>query len=234
MVIRAYPFILFLSILAGSCNSQVDKYIYSDDVLSWEQDIRVFDSLNEIEPSGVNTLLVTGSSSVRLWDSIQTDLFPYHVMQRGYGGAKLTDFNYYEERIIQPGPFKAIVIFVANDITGGENDRTPKEFFQLFKLIVEKIRERNGDTPVFWIETTPTPSRWDAIGKVREANRLIRTYCTKEDGLYFIPTSDLFLDRTSYPDSALFRDDMLHLNLDGYHLWAGRIKSTLLEEGIMP
>ncbi len=73
-----------------------------DKILKWENDIARFDSLNLVELSDAGTLLVTGSSSVRMWDSIHTDMAPYQVMQRGYGGAKLTDFNYYADRIIKP------------------------------------------------------------------------------------------------------------------------------------
>ena len=117
-------------ILIAACNP-VAKYIHSQDVLRWEEDIRRFDSLNQAEYSDVNTLLVTGSSSIRLWDSIHVDLAPYQVMQRGYGGAKLSDFNYYMERVIKPHTFKAILVFVANDIAGGDHDRTPREVFQM-------------------------------------------------------------------------------------------------------
>jgi lysophospholipase L1-like esterase len=199
-------------IIPVACVPQVRKYVQSEDVLSWEPDIHVFDSLNMVEPSGEQT----------------------QVMQRGYGGAKLTDFNYYAGRIIKPHPFKAIVVFVANDITGGENDRTPREVYQLFRMLVEQIRERNGQSPVFWIETTPTPSRWDAIEDVRKANRLIRDYCNKQEGLYYISTADLFLDETLFPDSSLFREDMLHLNRSGYLRWAERIKGSLEAGGIEP
>ena len=160
----------------------VAKYIHSKDVLHWEEAIATFDSLNAAEYADGNTLLVTGSSSVRLWDSIHTDLAPYQVMQRGYGGAKLSDFNYYADRIIKPQQFKAIVVFVANDISGGDNDRTPREVLQLFKTLVKQIRERNPGTPVCWIEITPTPSRWHVYDQTRKANELIRKYCeTDED-----------------------------------------------------
>ena len=63
------------------------------EILKWENDIARFDSINLVELSDARTLMVTGSSSVRMWDSIHTDMAPYQVMQRGYGGAKLSDFN---------------------------------------------------------------------------------------------------------------------------------------------
>jgi hypothetical protein len=219
--------------LLFSCQP-VSKYINAEDVLGWEAHIRVFDSLNLVEPSDANTLLVTGSSSIRLWDSIHTDLAPYQVMQRGYGGAKLSDFNYYAHRIIKPHPFKAILVFVANDISGRAQDRTPREVQNLFKALVKQIREQNHDTPVFWIEITPTPSRWHASRQIRKANALIRAYCEKKTDLHFIPTFDVYTNREGLPDSTFFRQDMLHLNPDGYKLWAKRIKRVLRNEDITP
>jgi lysophospholipase L1-like esterase len=177
-------------------------------------------------------LLVTGSSSVRLWDSIHTDLAPYQVMQRGYGGAKLTDYNYYAERIIKAQQFKAIVVFVANDIYGGEGDRSPRQMHQSFKAIVKLIRKRNPDTPVCWIETTPTPSRWHVNEQAREANDLIRAFCKRNDDLYFIATFDQYITSEGLPDSTFFRNDMLHMNRLGYMQWAEIIKSSLEVAGI--
>lgn len=222
-----------LLVLITSC-SPVIKYINSDDVLHWEAQMQVFDSLNAVEPADANTLLVTGSSSVRLWDSIHSDLAPYRVMQRGYGGAKLSDFNHYAERIIKPQQFKAILIFVANDIAGGDNDRTPREVFQLYKTLVKKIRERNPDTPLFWIEVTPTPSRWHAIEQITEASDMIRKYCDRNEDLFFIETYDVYVNQDGLPDPDHFRKDMLHLNRGGYKLWAQRILFTLDKEGIKP
>lgn len=205
-----------------------------EEILKWEPDISVFDSMNLVESSDTGTLLVTGSSSVRLWDSIHTDLMPYRVMQRGYGGAKLTDFNYYADRIIKQGPFKAIVVFVANDISGEEGDRTPKEVLRLFRDLVRQIRVRNPATPVCWIEITPTPKRWHASEQIRKANALIRNYCEKQDDLHFISTYEQYVTPAGIPDSTLFREDMLHLNRNGYLLWAGLIKEALEEAEIHP
>ena len=233
-VIRT-SFLVMAVVLAlfSSCHP-VSKYINADEVLGWEEQIGVFDSLNLAESSDENTILVTGSSSVRLWDSIHSDLAPYQVMQRGYGGAKLSDFNHYADRVIKPQQIKAILVFVGNDISGREQDRTPREVLNLFKALVKQIRERNRETPIFWIEITPTPSRWQASEQIREANALIRAYCEKNADLHFIPTFDVYTNQAGLPDSAFFRQDMLHLNRDGYKSWAQRIKRELQNEDIMP
>ena len=48
---------------------------------------------------------------------LEKDMAPYSVIQRGFGGSKLSDFAVYADRIFAPHPCKAIVLFVANDIT---------------------------------------------------------------------------------------------------------------------
>ncbi len=204
------------------------------EILKWEADISLFDSLNLVEHSDANTLLVAGSSSVRIWDSIHKDLAPYQVMQRGYGGAKMADFSYYAPRIIKAQQFKAIVVFVANDIAGVESDKSPKEVFRLFKDLVKQVRKRNSATPLCWIEVTPTPKRWDVSREIQEASGLIEAYCGKHDDLHFISTFDQYITTEGIPDSTFFRKDMLHLNSSGYQNWAGIIKSSLEEAGIKP
>jgi hypothetical protein len=219
-------FAWILLLILGSCNP-VEHYVRDESVLSWEEDIRRFDSLNAVEISDEQTLLVTGSSSVRLWDSIHADLAPFSVVQRGYGGACLTDFNHYIGRIVQPHPYKAILVFVANDITGGENDRSPREVFALFRMLMDQIREISPASPVYWIEVTPTPKRWEAADQIREASALIRNYCERKEGLHFIDTYDYFIGSDGEPDPGWFRSDSLHLNREGYLLWSSIILDAL-------
>ena len=233
---KKFLFVLVPAIMLAlviSCKP-VEKFILADENLRWESDILHIDSLNAAEYSDQNTLLVTGSSSVKLWDSIHIDLAPYQVMQRGYGGAKLSDYNLYAKRIIKPHPFKAIVVFVANDINGGEDDRSPRELFQLYQTLVDQIRSRNPDTPVFWIETTPTPRRWHVNKQARKANELIKRWSEENDDLHFISTFDAYMTPEQLPDSSYFREDMLHLNRKGYKQWAGIVLRSLEKSGIEP
>jgi len=155
-------------------------------------------------------------------------------MQRGYGGAKLTDYNYYAERIILAQQFKAIVIFVANDIAGVEGDQSPRQVKQLFKDLVKRVRSRNPGTPICWVEVTPTPKRWEQSPQIIEASILIEDYCDKQEDLHFISTFDQYTTPEGLPDSTYFRKDMLHLNRKGYVQWSEIIKASLEEVGIKP
>ena len=219
---------LLLFLLTGliSC-SPIRKYENQPDVLAWEDAIRQFEHLDDSLKYPADAVIFAGSSSIRMWSTLDKDMAPYNVIQRGYGGAKLSDFAVYADRIIAPHPCSAIVIFVANDITGGKSDKTPAEDAVLFRYILKTIRKTHPETPVFWIAITPTASRWRVWDKINEANEKIREVCEKEPDTYFIRTDYAFLDENGKPRKELFIQDQLHLNSDGYAIWTRIIKGEL-------
>jgi hypothetical protein len=221
---RLLLILLCLAIL--SC-SPVSKYKSLPEVKAWEPEIKKFEQLDSSETYQEKSIVFAGSSSIRLWSTLKEDMAPYPVIQRGYGGAKLSDFAVYAERIFDPHPCKAIVIFIANDIFGGEGDKQPEEVLSLYKNVVKKIRKHHPGTPVFWIAITPTASRWKVWPEIKKANNLIKEYSDKHKNLYFITTDFAFLGEDGKPINEYFRDDQLHLNPDGYAVWSKIIKGEL-------
>jgi hypothetical protein len=217
---------LVLAFLVVSC-SPVKKFEKLPEVIAWEDEIQEFEKLDRSESHPSDVILFTGSSSIRLWSTLSRDMAPYPVIQRGFGGSKLSDFVVYAERIVSPHPCSGIVIFIANDITGSNNDKTPAEVASLFRLALKIIRKSHPVTPVFWIEITPTPSRWKAWPQISEANDLIKNICEKQDNAHFIRTSPSFLDENGNPVDGYFVKDRLHLNSEGYKLWTSIIKKEI-------
>lgn len=211
-------------VLLASCSplTGLDK---NPEVSKWESDIRRLESLPISESR--NTILFVGSSSINLWETVAEDMLPYEAIARGYGGAKLTDLVYYIRRIADPHQCGAIVLFIANDITGDSTDRSPEEILTLFRQTIRQVRKDHPKTPVFWIEVTPTPLRWNYWEEISEANRLISEFCSKTRNLDFIPTSQKFIGSDGKPVVDYFQKDNLHLNPNGYKLWSECIKSEL-------
>ena len=219
-------FIILISLALLSC-SPITKYRHIPEVLSWENDIKNFEQLDKSEKYHDDAIVFAGSSSIRLWTSLEKDMAPYNIIQRGYGGAKLSDFAVYTSRIIDSHSCKAIVLFVANDITGSDQDKKPEEVASLFRYILKTIRKSHPVTPVFWIEITPTASRWKVWPEIQKANALIKNVCDKGKNTYFITTSYAFLNEKGLPKDELFRDDQLHLTEKGYAVWTGIIRKEL-------
>ena len=223
---KRYLFILILlSIL--SC-VPLGKYREMPDVKAWEPDIEKFEKLDIEKSYPSDAVLFTGSSSIRMWSTINQDMLPYNVIQRGYGGSKLSDFVVYAKRIIYPHECSAIVIFIANDISGGDNDKSPLEVSRLFRKALSIIRLKHPKTPVFWISVTPTPSRWHVWPEIEEANEIIRKICKNNSNTYFIDTVNAFMTPSGLPRTNLFLEDKLHLNDEGYKIWSGIIKNELM------
>jgi hypothetical protein len=223
---RAKYLLPFFVYLVLSCNP-LRHYKDSPQVINWENDIQVFEHLDRSETYPERSVLFTGSSSIRLWENLPEDMAPYPVIRRGYGGAKLSDFAVFAERIIYPHSLSAIVLFIANDIAGNDADKPPKEVLRLFRYVIGSIRKEFPHTPVFWIEVTPTEARWEVWPEIQRANNLIRNYCQRYPDTYFIETGHRFLDEQGMPISELFLPDRLHLNERGYSLWTEIIKSEL-------
>ena len=218
--------LLIALLILVSC-SPLRTYRELPEVKAWEGDIEKFEQLDLSKSYPDDAILFAGSSSIKLWEDIGTDMKPYNIIQRGYGGAKLSDFAVYADRIIYPHPCSAIVIFIANDISGIESDKTPAEVAKLFRKTLYIIRRKFKDTPVFWISVTPTAARWHVWPEISEANEQIARICKNHRNTYFIKTEQSFLTKEGLPRTELFIDDKLHLNQDGYRVWAGIIKNEL-------
>ena len=218
--------LLFASLFLLSC-SHVRKYQDLPEVRSWDNDIQKFEQLDKSEKYPDDAILFAGSSSIRLWNTLEKDMSPYHIIQRGYGGAKLSDFAVYANRIFSPHKCKAIVIFIANDIMGTDQDKTPEEVAALSRNVLKTIRKSHPKTPVFWIAVTPTALRWKVWPEIQKANELIRNICEQKKNTYFIKTDFAFLNENGEPMDELFRDDKLHLTEKGYAVWTQIIKKEL-------
>lgn len=215
---------MMITLFLTSCNPFA-KFAGNPEVTKWEKEVSDLEKMPVSKDA--KTILFTGSSSIRLWETISADMRPYQAIARGYGGAKLSDYIYYTERIVSPHHCGAIVLFIANDITGDSKDIAPEEVLSLFRATVRQIRKSHRKTPVFWIEITPTPSRWEKWDQISRVNLLIRNYNDKRKNLYYIPTSHKFLNDKSLPEESLFMPDLLHLNENGYRLWSECIKQEL-------
>lgn len=216
-------FVLILSIF--SC-APLKKYSPED--RAWAlPEIENFEALDATEKYSDDAILFIGSSSIRLWKTLEADMQPYPVIQRGYGGAHFRDMVFFTDRILADHKLSMVVCFVANDISGSPQDGTPKEVLRLLKLFVKQVREKHLNIPILQIAITPTKSRWKYWDEINQVNALMQAYCNKTDNLYFINTVPTFLTANSEPKPEWFVQDQLHLNAKGYEVWNKLIKSEI-------
>ena len=190
-------------------------------------EIEAFERQDAIVDYSDDAILFIGSSSIRLWKTLTSEMHPYPIIQRGYGGAHFRDMVFFTDRILADHQLSMVVCFVANDISGSKDDGTPKEVLRLFKYFIKQLRAKYPKIPIMQIAITPTHGRWEYWTEISNVNDLIKTYCEANDNLYFIDTVDEFLNENQQPRSELFISDQLHLNEKGYEIWSQIIRSEI-------
>lgn len=196
----------------------------------WEDEMLEFEQMDRDNTYPPNAILFTGSSSIRLWRTLEQDMAPHAVIPRGFGGSRMPDVLKHADRYIKKHAFSAVVVFVANDITGNPNDvdETPTNVSILFEHFIQKIRSYNAEAPIFIMAITPTNNRWHVWHNTQAANKLLQRLADSSENVIFVPTEDLFLGDDGIPKSNLFVSDQLHLSPAGYDLWTQRLRSYMI------
>jgi hypothetical protein len=219
---------LFLVVLiaTGCQHTLPPNSLATHDPSKWEKDIQKFEARDRTNPPPRGGIEFVGSSSIRLWTTLEEDFPDHPVFNRGFGGCQLADVVHYADRIIIPYAPRQVVIFAGtNDINDG---KTPEIVFGDFVVLVTRIREALPNTKIAYIAISPTPSRWSQVDRVKAANQRIADYC-KRNGIDFINTFPLMLDEDGLPKPDIFVADKLHLNAKGYAIWRKAVAPHLLK-----
>jgi lysophospholipase L1-like esterase len=191
----------------------------ASDEAQWEESIAAFAAADRKELPPPGGVVFVGSSSIRLWTDLEKQLSDTDgVINRGFGGAKLSDCTRYLDRVVLPYTPRLIVVYAGdNDLAEG---REPKEVFNELVRFVERVRKSLPDTQIKYISIKPSPARVALLPKARAANNLIRQFASAGNHLDFIDVFTPMVDAAGQPRRELFQADALHLNSAGYKLWA--------------
>lgn len=201
---------------------------YGENTYAWAlPEIEKFKTLDAVTTYTPGSILFLGSSSIRLWDSLEEDMAPIPVIQRGYGGAHFRDLIFFIDTILNQHDLSMVVCFVANDISQSKSDESTEKILKNFDYVMRRIRKKHPAIPIVQLSITPTESRWHLWPQINDLNAGLKTYCESHDNTYFLETTPHFLNTEGFPKKELFRKDKLHLNKAGYALWKTLIKPEL-------
>jgi lysophospholipase L1-like esterase len=214
---RQLFFLVFLLINVTLPAQTIGKY---------EQEIINFEKADSIDPPKKQQVLFIGSSSIRLWSDFSERFKDYAVINRGFGGAELSDVTRYAHRIIIPyRPSKVFIYAGDNDI--GRNQSSGQvfdEFVELFNLLSAELRH----TQFYFISVKPSPRRWKYITQIEDLNKKVSEFIKKQAGNWtFIDVYHAMLSEDGSPKADLFRPDKIHLNSKGYDVWEKLIKAHM-------
>jgi len=174
--------------------------------------------------------LFTGSSSIRFWSSLDRDMAPLPVINRGFGGSEISDVDYYFDRVVAPYRPRAIVFYAGeNDIAAGT---TPDQVAADFARFMDLKTKALGATPVYFVSLKPSKLRFAQLDLQAQANAEIRAMTARRKDLRFIDVVPAMLQGGQPKD--IYRPDRLHMTADGYAIWTSIIRPALLEEARRP
>ena len=219
--------IALLASITGLIIWRFVRMITSDDPRIWSRQIGTYKKLDQQHQPPEDVIVFTGSSSIRFWKTLEQDMAPFPVINRGFGGAKIKQVTYYADQIVIPYHPKAIVLFAGTNDLGRFKPKTAQEVFEGYVEFVEAVRAALPQTPIYYIAITPTPSRWKTWPIVQEANQKIKAYTETDPQLHFIDMTNQYLGPDGLPTRDLYRWDRLHPSAKGYALWTSMIKPRL-------
>lgn len=195
------------------------------DPMLWEARIAAFEADDSEEPPPKGAVLFVGSSSIRLWETLQKDFPRHRVINRGFGGAHIKDVTAFADRIVLPYEPRMILLYA------GDNDlvfhRDPERVLEDFKEFVAVVHGRRPKTMIGFISIKPSIKRWALIGRIRRANRLVRAWTASTSGVRYIDVFNPMLGDDGELKEMFFAEDGLHLNREGYGLWQSVIRTNL-------
>lgn len=183
----------------------------------FEAEIKAFESADAQRMPPKDAILFVGSSSIRMWQSLEEDFADKAVINRGFGGSQFSDLLHYMDRIVIPYEPRQIFVYEGdNDVFAGV---APDTVLHHFKLFVSRIEEEFPDTEVLFISIKPSPSRINVFNEMKEANRLIKNYADRHVGVEYVDVFNPMLTDSGDIRSDIFIDDNLHMNAKGYDIW---------------
>ncbi|MGE6744045.1 GDSL-type esterase/lipase family protein [Allorhizobium pseudoryzae] len=164
-----------------------------------------------------------GSSSFRLWGTMQQDLQSLDIVNLGFGGGTNLSGRHYLPTLLLPlQPEKIVLYFGENDIAN--DGLTGQTTFEHMKMLLADIKAGLPAATVFVLGTKQSPTRWIFADEVDRYNALTKAWCAESGEARFIDASFGLIGENARPMGRYYQPDFIHLNAGGYALWADVLK----------
>ncbi|MEO0570511.1 MAG: GDSL-type esterase/lipase family protein [Bacteroidota bacterium] len=167
------------------------------------------------------TILFTGSSSIRFWKDLQGRFPKKQVLNSGFGGSQASDLLFHlNDLVLRYHPAKVFIYEGDNDIF---SKKRPKTILQTTEKIIEKLLLDNPTRKIVLISAKPSLSRWNLRRKYKRLNKKMAKYATENSNIAFVDVWTPMLNKRTLMDD-IFVEDGLHMNEKGYDIWYNTIK----------
>lgn len=162
------------------------------------------------------TIVFTGSSSVRFWRGLEQRFPEHQILNTGFGGSQASNLLYFlDDLVLRYNPKKVFIYEGDNDLWA---KKRPKQVVDTTKEIIRRIKDSNSTTQIILIAAKPSISRWKMRGKYKRLNRKIKRLTEKDPQLTYVDVWYPMLTKNKLK-TDIFIEDGLHMNQKGYDIW---------------
>ena len=199
--------------------------IYAQDPRRFQAEVAEL-TANDKSLNKKDIVLFTGSSSIRMWSSLQSDFPNYNIVNRGFGGSQTSDLLYFFDQLILPYNPKKIFIYEGdNDLSLG---KSPGQILSTMDSVITMFQQKvSKNVPIYVISPKPSISRWYLKDKYVEFNTLMSQLASQRNKVYFVDVWSPALDNGGTVIKDIFLEDGLHMNSKGYTIWANVLRKYL-------
>lgn len=206
-----------LLLLAGCATARPAPQGADPGPTAWEPHIERLEAAARTAPPAPGGVLFAGSSSIRLWPSLESAFPGVRAVNHGFGGSEMEDLLHYVDRLVIAHRPRLVFVYEGdNDLNAGDS---PEEVAAEYRELVRRIHAALPETRVGFISIKPSPSRWHLADRMRRANELVRRFTETDPRLFYVDVFTPMLDADGAPRPELYVADRLHMTEEGYAVW---------------
>ncbi|MEE8600606.1 GDSL-type esterase/lipase family protein [Euzebya tangerina] len=191
----------------------------------FEIDVRALELQPSQQKSSRPKTVFYGSSTFRLWDTLQTDLGLPGALNLGFGGSTVAACHSYFDRLVVPHRPDRVVLYVGeNDVARGVS---PEDVSQQIARFADMAERTLPDTTFMFVSLKPTPDRSDRVAAVRRTNELIARDVASRERWTYVDWFTYLIGTSGDVSSSLFAADGVHLNRGGYGVLSRVLRDAL-------
>ncbi|WP_157963256.1 GDSL-type esterase/lipase family protein [Algoriphagus litoralis] len=188
----------------------------------FEQEVRTISAKIDSMGWQAGSTVFTGSSTIRMWKSLQTSFPKENILNTGFGGSKASDLEtHLFPLVIRLEPSRVFIYEGDNDIWANV---PVADILTSLDNIVNRLQLIDPNIKIYLIEAKPSPSRWEKKANYEIFNQKLKEYCLAKEGVELVPVWKALTDDAGNPRPELYIQDQLHLNEKGYEIWTAIFK----------
>ena len=181
--------LIHLCVLALICSSAIAQgdLPFADEVREVQQKVEATWDASQ------NTIVFTGSSSIRLWSDLQQRFPKAQILNTGFGGSQSSDLEHYlDELILDYNPSQVFIYEGDNDISA---KKSPRAIIDTLEDILEELQEKRPEMQIVLISAKPSISRWHLKRKYKRLNKRLSKLASNHQGVQFANVWNIMLQK---------------------------------------